>query len=56
MRLTSEEQKICKKYGKRDKDGKVHCFECPLAINRRLCICKANLTKKEYRKWRGEEE
>ena len=30
MIKTQREQKICEKYGKRDKDGHVHCFECPL--------------------------
>lgn len=56
MRLTPEEQKICDEYSKRDKDGTVHCFECPLALDRWYCVCKANLTKKEYKEWKGEEE
>lgn len=55
MKLTDEEKKICKKYGKRDKDYKVHCYECPLAIDTRYCICKANVTEEEYREWKGEE-
>lgn len=29
---------ICKKYSKVDEEGKVHCFECPLA-NPTYCIC-----------------
>lgn len=55
MKLTIEEQKICDEYRKRDENNTVHCFECPLVVDRIACVCKANLTKKEYRKWKGEE-
>ena len=55
MKLTPDEQKICDEYGKRDEYNKVHCYECPLAIDTRYCICKANLTEKEYQKCMGEE-
>ena len=27
---TDREEKICKKYGARDSNDKVHCYECPL--------------------------
>lgn len=30
MITNKKEQKICDKYSSRDKDGKVHCKECPL--------------------------
>ena len=31
MALTTDrEEKICKKYGTRDDNDKVHCYECPL--------------------------
>ena len=42
MRLTKEEKEICKKYRKRDENNTVHCFECPLVIDRLACLCKAN--------------
>ena len=44
MQLTPEEKEICQKYSKRGADGKVHCFECPLAIgeNEYDYLCKAN--------------
>ncbi len=48
MRLTAEEREICKKYSERDENNTVHCFECPLAIDIRFCLCKANVTKKEW--------
>lgn len=48
MKLTSEEKKICKEYSKRDADGLVHCFECPLAIPDLRNVCKATCTKKEW--------
>lgn len=56
MKLTEEEQKICEKYRKRDENNTVHCFDCPLVIDRRLCTCKANVTEEEYKEWRGEED
>ena len=41
--LTSERDKqICKKYGERDKNGFVHCSECPLVIDESQLLCKAN--------------
>ena len=34
--LKSERQKdICRKYSTRDKDGYVHCNDCPLVIDRK---------------------
>jgi len=48
MKLNAEEEKICKKYSKPDKNGVVHCKECPMAINTYYCVCKKNITKKEY--------
>ena len=51
MILTHEEKEICKKYRKRGDNGKVRCPECPLVLNRRLCICKKNATKAEYKEY-----
>ena len=47
MRLTDEEKEICKKYSQRDENNSVHCYECPLVISLRDCLCKANATKEE---------
>ena len=49
MKLNAEEKKICKKYSKPDKDGIVHCKDCPLVISVTYCLCKKNVTKKEYK-------
>ena len=43
MKLTPEENEICKEYGARDKDGYVHCNECPLVIRPYDLICYANI-------------
>lgn len=32
MMLTEREQAICRKYSKRDAEGRVHCNECPLSL------------------------
>lgn len=48
MKLTEDEKEICRQYGARDDDGTVHCFECPLVIDKREFICKANCTAEEW--------
>lgn len=54
MKLTDEEKEICKKYGRRDEEGFVHCHECPLAFDIRYYLCKSNLTKNEWKEYRGD--
>lgn len=51
MKLTPKEQAICKEYSKRRDDGKVRCRECPLVLDNRLCLCKKNATKAEYKEY-----
>lgn len=48
MRLTNEEKEICKQYSKRDENNTVHCYECPLVINRAWTLCKANCRAEEW--------
>ena len=48
MKLTKEEKKICNRYKKQDSYGYVHCLECPLVIDKKDLLCKANCTKKEW--------
>lgn len=50
MKLTEEEKLICKEYRKRDENNTVHCFECPLVISVRYCLCKANALENEVMK------
>ena len=49
MRLTKEEKEICKQYSKRDENNTVHCYECPLVINKAWTLCKANCRAEEWR-------
>lgn len=51
MKLTKEEKAICKKFRKRDENNTVHCYECPLVISRRDCLCKANAKEDEVAEW-----
>jgi hypothetical protein len=48
MELTKEEDKICRQYGEPDASGKAHCSECPLVLDTRYCLCKANCTEEEW--------
>jgi hypothetical protein len=42
MLSTDEQKRTCAQYSKRDKDGFVHCNECPLVISVYCCMCHAN--------------
>lgn len=48
MKLSADEQKICKQFGKRREDGHVRCSVCPLVLDARLCMCKKNCTIDEW--------
>lgn len=48
MILTEEEKEICKMHRRRHEDGKTRCNECPIVIDAKWCICKANCTKEEW--------
>lgn len=48
MTLNEEEQKICDYYSQRFADGKVGCSRCPLVVDERDCVCKANCTEEEW--------
>ena len=41
MMLIGGEVEICKKYSAKDKDGFVHCNECPLVLNHYDVMCHA---------------
>lgn len=47
MILTEEEKEICKMHRRSHEDGKTRCNECPLVIDVKWCICKANCTEEE---------
>jgi len=55
--LTNERDKrICDKYSRRDKAGRVHCCECPLAISNSNLMCKANAHyNRKTREWEFDE-
>lgn len=53
MKLTPEEKEICKEYGLRV-NGKVRCPECPLVIDARYCLCKANASKAEWWEYKND--
>lgn len=52
MKLTKEEEKICKQYSKLDKNGHIQCKDCPLAIDKEFKLCKATVTKKQWKEYK----
>ena len=51
MELTPQEQRVCDVFSRHDGNGKTRCSECPLCLNSRLAVCKANVTEEEYEEW-----
>lgn len=43
MKLNKYEKMICKIFSESDKTGHVHCYECPLNIDKRDFICYFNI-------------
>ena len=42
MKLSPSEQRICDVYSRHWGDGKIHCDECPLVVDQRATLCRAN--------------
>lgn len=40
--LTEKQKKICEKFSAYDDTGHVHCNDCPLVIDKRALMCRAN--------------
>lgn len=51
MKLTEAEREICRKYGAFDDNMKVHCSECPLAIDHKQFLCKGNCKPEEWEEY-----
>lgn len=45
MRLTKEQETVCRVFSRRDKTGHVHCAECPMQLHRNDCVCLKNVSK-----------
>lgn len=56
MKLTREDQMLCDKYGTPDSNGIVHCRDCPLMLNYRFCVCKANVEVDDLEYWKDVRE
>ena len=58
MMLKTERQKdICRKYSARDKDGYVHCNDCPLVVDRKYHMCRSNSHyDRKLKEWVPDEE
>lgn len=42
--MTEREQRICNKFSARQADGLVRCSECPLVVDEKNLLCRANAT------------
>lgn len=56
MKLTAEQQVICRVFGRRDKSGKVHCRDCPMRLDDQYAECLKIISKQDaidYGDWNG---
>lgn len=55
MKLTEEQEVICKVFSERRKDGQVHCYECPMRLHKEDCVClkTANEATLSAYYWKG---
>lgn len=50
--LTEKQVATCRKYSARDAEGRVHCMECPLVVDKDRLMCRANSTYDRHkREW-----
>lgn len=57
MKLTTEQETVCKVFGRRDKHGRVHCKECPMRLDDMFAVCLKVVNKKEAKEewdWNGD--
>lgn len=45
MKLTNEQETVCKVFSRRDGSGKVHCSECPMRLDDLYCVCLKTVSK-----------
>ena len=45
MRLTQEQEIVCTVFGRRDRNGKVHCRECPMRLDEQYAVCLKVVSK-----------
>ena len=57
MLKSDRDKRICAKYGAQDETGHVHCPDCPLVVDKREMMCKANSHyDRHMREWVPDEE
>lgn len=56
MKLTKEQETVCRVFSRKDKTGYVHCHECPMVIESRSAACIKTVTKVDaikFHDWNG---
>ena len=56
MKLTNEQETVCKVFSRRDRSGKVHCHECPMRLDDQHAVCLKVVSKKVAKEdwdWNG---
>lgn len=47
MRLTREQEIVCTVFGRRDRNGKVHCRDCPMRLDDQYAVCLKVVSKQD---------
>ena len=56
MRLTREQETVCRVFGRRDSTGHVHCAVCPMVLDHKSAACIKTVTKGDaikFHDWNG---
>lgn len=47
MRLTQEQEIVCTVFSRRDRNGKVHCRDCPMRLDDQYAVCLKIVSKQD---------
>lgn len=51
MKLTEEQEIVCKIFSQRDKTYRVHCMDCPMRLSNSYPVCLKTISKKNAREF-----
>lgn len=47
MKLTQEQEIVCIVFSRRDRNGKVHCRDCPMRLDDQYAVCLKVVSKQD---------
>ena len=47
MNLTQEQETVCTVFRRRDRNGKVHCSDCPMRLDDQYTVCLKTVSEQD---------